>query len=214
MILNIGVTMRVVNAVGYDEPRDALAHDWTNFMKDVMPEVNWVPVPNVGVDIADFVKQCQLNGFILSGGNDIGSELVRDETESTIIKLAIENNIPTFGVCRCVQLLQSYFGGTLSVCDKNRHVNKRHGVILGSYLTALNNMSNKIVVNSYHDFGVLKNELAAELNVEAMSEEDEFVEAVSIEGSLIKAVMWHPEREKPFNEIDRRIVRDHFGLDS
>ena len=70
--MKIGLTMRVVWAPGYDEARDALAQNWMSFLKHAMPDVAWLPVPNFGSDVAVYAKQWGLQGFILTGGNDIG----------------------------------------------------------------------------------------------------------------------------------------------
>jgi putative glutamine amidotransferase len=74
------------------------------------------------------VEKC--NGIILSGGNDINPRLYnqpdflayvnpkdidekRDEFEWGIIKYIEENQKPLLGICRGLQLVNVYFGGTL-----------------------------------------------------------------------------------------------------
>lgn len=83
--LRIGVTMREVHPHGYDEPRDALARNWGNFLGFVLPEVPWLPIPNLGGERAvAFCDQWRLNGLILTGGEDIGVSPMRDETEQAL----------------------------------------------------------------------------------------------------------------------------------
>ena len=72
MVKRLGLTMRVTDAVGYNEPRDSLAQDWAAFMAVVLPEAIWLPIPNLGTEVGRFVNEWELDGFILTGGNDVG----------------------------------------------------------------------------------------------------------------------------------------------
>ncbi len=49
--LRLGLTMRVVEASGYYEPRDALAHDWQHCLQRILPGACWMPIPNIGEGI-------------------------------------------------------------------------------------------------------------------------------------------------------------------
>ena len=69
----LGITMRIVHAENYREPRDALAQDWHRFMAVALRLV-WLPVPNLGPeDSRRFCERWRLDGLILSGGEDIGA---------------------------------------------------------------------------------------------------------------------------------------------
>ncbi len=100
----IGITMRVVEAEMHPELRDALAHDWTSYMDFALPGMNWMPVPNLGGDVVKFIDAWQLDGLILSGGNDIGENSLRDTTERLLLEYFIENGKPVLGsvvACSC-----------------------------------------------------------------------------------------------------------------
>ena len=84
MAKRIGITMRVDIASGHNERRDCLAQDWAKYMANVSPDTFWMPLPNLGEAIADYVRQWQLDGVIFSGGNDLGSCQLRDCTEFTL----------------------------------------------------------------------------------------------------------------------------------
>jgi putative glutamine amidotransferase len=68
-----------------------------------------------------------LDGLVVTGGRDLNParygqesapltdepDLLRDETEATLLKAAIDNNFPFLGICRGAQLLNVVMGGTL-----------------------------------------------------------------------------------------------------
>ena len=110
----IGITMRIMQEKNYVEVRDVLAQNWTDYMKFAFPDCPWMAVPNAGKSVTDIIRNWELNAFIFSGGGDVGQDPLRDETETSILEFAIEHHLPVFGVCRGMQFLQNYFGGTLS----------------------------------------------------------------------------------------------------
>jgi len=204
-IRRIGLTMRVVEAVDYEEPRDALAHDWAEFMAFALPEVLWMPIPNIEKDISDYLRDWGIEGIILTGGNDIGASPKRDETEKQILSYALSEKIPVFGVCRGLQLLQVYCGGSLDVCVKEEHVATQHTVIMEEG-------NKEIEVNSYHNSGIREDHLHDKL-MPFVKTLDGWVEGVNIKDFSIGAVMWHPERGRPFRNDDRALIRKYFGWD-
>ena len=109
----IGISLRVVEAPNYDEKRDALSHDWPPLLEKL--GFNPIYIPNTLKHVDEFFSDMSLDGLILSGGDNIGQNKNRDETENLLLKLAIEKQIPTFGVCRGMQLINNYFGGDISL---------------------------------------------------------------------------------------------------
>ncbi len=78
----------------------------------------------------------KLDGLILGGGDDIsadiyGGELVlnvridkqRDKLELSLLERYVDQNIPIFGICRGVQMINVFFGGTLSADINQQHPN-------------------------------------------------------------------------------------------
>ena len=194
----IGITMRVVQSSGYEEPRDALAQDWNDFMTHAFDDVAWMPIPNIGIDVKSFVNKWNLNAFILSGGNDVGTEELRDATEKQLLDVSLENNFPIFGVCRGLQFLQHYFRGRLDRCDAATHVAETHHVRIEG---------ESHPVNSYHNFGIRLEHLSPQLKPFAVTD-DGWVEGATVSGAPIQAVMWHPERDKPYRELDVQLMRN------
>lgn len=169
----------------------------------VMP----ILIPNVP-HLESFLKE--LDGFVLQGGADVAPEAYgekgekwpgdsyRDQFEMKVLDFAIKKEKPLLGICRGLQLLNVYFGGTLhqdlpSHKDENAFDGHSHPVklISGGLLSHIYQGKTHVEVNSLHHQGIKK--LAPKLIVEAICEEDGLIEAVSSEGGRIVAVQWHPE---------------------
>jgi N5-(cytidine 5'-diphosphoramidyl)-L-glutamine hydrolase len=197
------VSMRVQQALGYHEPRDALAHDW------------WVqidawgglplPVPNLGRDIGDWLDVLVPAVVILTGGNDViprdGADddrsPERDATEHAMITWAGERGVPIFATCRGLQVVNLHFGGGVhEISDKGSHVGRDHAVTLSSPLSDLAG-SDTATVNSFHNLGVAPDAVGDCLQVCAVSANDGLVEALVHRDAPIVALHWHPERRAP-----------------
>ena len=75
----IGITSRIVSAENYDEQRDAISQDWPPFLE----KINLTPIfiPNSLDNITEFLDKIEVDGFILSGGDNVGDNPLRDNTE-------------------------------------------------------------------------------------------------------------------------------------
>lgn len=202
--------MRVVEAQGYKEPRDALAHDWPAYLLDTFPEVKWLPVPNIKDKVLDYVQHWQLNGFILTGGNNLLEKAVRDETELALLTYAIEKDIPVLGVCRGLQFICQYFGQNIVSCPKQlNHVAKVHSVKLAA--PPVDWHEEYLQVNSYHEYCVAYNNNDEHLSMVPFAwSEDRMVEAAYCKNKKIIGVMWHPERNSPSAEFDKKLIKQLF----
>jgi|TARA_B100000315_G_scaffold80972_1_gene74239 putative glutamine amidotransferase len=208
--LRIGITMRIVNAGSYIETRDAIAHDWLLFFNQVFPDSKWMPIPNMGEQVINYLRGWDLNCIIISGGNDLGCEPVRDTTEMCLLDHAIKNSIPVFGVCRGLQLLQKYFGGEIERCPVDIHVAETHKVDINGDILPIKPVKESITVNSYHEWGIKEGALSKELDAFAISE-DSYVEGVIGKNHRILAVQWHPERNDSVNDFDRKLIDNVIG---
>jgi N5-(cytidine 5'-diphosphoramidyl)-L-glutamine hydrolase len=209
----IGLTSRVVQAVGYDEYRDALAMDWSNFLKLAIPEISWIQLPNIGKEIIDYAGEWDLDGFVLTGGNDLGELSLKDETDFAILAHSIEENLPLFGVCRGLQVIHSHFGGELQPCSPELHVANRHSIEFNDLFQVAELRNTNRVVNSFHNYGIRPEKLDPNIEPTAFSE-DGFVEAAYVKNTRVSAVMWHPERNVPIDHTDIKIFRSALGLNT
>jgi len=187
----IGVSLRVENVQKYNEKRDTISHDWTKFLT----KINSYPIliPNGIENIQNFLERFSLNEIILSGGDNIGEFPERDKTEIDILKYAIKNRIPVLGVCRGMQIINTFFGGKVIRSKSEDHVAKPHII---SFLNnnCFNKLGTKITVNSFHNNLILKDNLGQDLEKFAIAN-DNTVEGIFHKTFPIIGVMWHPERD-------------------
>ena len=200
MELRFGITMREINATSYNESRDAIARDWPRFISKNFPKQKWLLIPNILDKAVDYIISWNINVLILSGGDDIGKFPERDDTEIKLLDFALRNKIPVIGVCRGLQLIHNHFGGKIEKGDKtfkNIHNSSFHNVYVGEL---------KYRVNSFHTSKILENTLNKDFEIIARCSEDNSIECFKNE--KIMAMMWHPERESNFNELNLNLIKN------
>lgn len=159
----------------------------------------------------------RLEGLILSGGGDISPDLyggknhqeiyginsVRDRTEISAVKYAIEHQLPVLGICRGIQIMNVALGGTLiehipDLADKTvvhrlpEECECLHSVrLIPDSLTGRIFGQAEINVHSFHHQAV--RDLAAPLKAAAHSS-DGIIEAIELPNHpFFIGVQWHPE---------------------
>jgi putative glutamine amidotransferase len=130
--------------------------------------------------LTDWLVQIKPSGFVLSGGNDIGSCEGRDQTELAILDFAEKFKLPVLGICRGMQLLGVREGVPLR--RVGNHANIRHKVS--------GNIERE--VNSFHNFSL--ESCPNNYLVSAISSDGE-IEAISHRYLPWVGHMWHPERD-------------------
>lgn len=166
-------------------------------------------IPNVLTDIEGYLERCRVDAILLSNGNNVGplddaekSQGIddvspeRDQAESRMISFAIKKNRPVLGACRGFQILNTFFGGMLqrdlaAVTDVG-HVGT-HEIDLIDPAFSESTGKNTVCINSFHNQGVLLNQLGKDLRAFAMAE-DGVVEGFYHESLPITGIQWHPER--------------------
>ena len=163
-----------------------------------------------------------VNGLLITGGGDINPALYgdsevhpttygihagRDSLELGLLREAIEREIPTFCICRGIQVLNVVLGGTLyqDIADQYsrqvQHQQQRDGVakedpshdveVLPSSLLASVYEAAKVDVNSFHHQGL--KQIGEGLDAVATAP-DGIVEGVELPGHpWLLGVQWHPE---------------------
>lgn len=170
------------------------------------------------LDVAGYANE--LDGLILQGGVDVHPslyggnsegeieknytyDLVRDKYELALINAFIEKKKPILGICRGLQLLNVYLGGTLHTdiessgyirhLDKDKETKHSHVIEIkdGGILSKI--YSKQAHAVSIHHQGI--KDLGKGLFIEAISPDDGLIEAISAvdDDRFILAVQWHPE---------------------
>lgn len=190
--------MRASDSHTYKENRDGISHDWCNFLSNF--PITPIFVPNALVNPCQYFESLNVKGLLLTGGESIGDlkdpskKTKRDHTEYLLLDYAIKNKIPVLGVCRGLQLINLYFGGTTAEynSENHKHVCVNHEISF--VIDHLNMVSgNRVTVNSFHKNGVLNKNLGKDLIPVAYSE-DGLVECLKHRELKICAVQWHLER--------------------
>ncbi len=208
----IGLTGRRKTAgqiIGTPESLHGLEGDWylADYARGVL-EAGGLPVHlSLDVDPALYVER--LDGLLLSGGADVEPcrygaepddhadppETIRDEYELAILGRAIEKELPVLGICRGLQVLNVFAGGTLhqDVPEHARYDVAPHTlthaieITPGSGLERLYGRTHE--VNSLHHQTI--DQVGDELIVTASH--DATVEGLEHARLPILAVQWHPE---------------------
>lgn len=179
---------------------------------------------------AFLLSQC--DGLILTGGDDIDPALygeqilndtvkiapVRDAGEARLCRMATERDLPILGICRGLQFLNVYFGGTLyqdipaqlpqavgHSMEKPDHRTCQECLVTPDSPLAQWTGRETIGINSHHHQCI--KDLAPGFSVMGRCA-DGVVEAVwKPDMRFLCAVQWHPERIWDIEENSAQIFR-------
>tara|TARA_B100000579_G_scaffold437691_1_gene468236 strand:+ start:538 stop:1170 length:633 start_codon:yes stop_codon:yes gene_type:complete len=202
----IGITQRAEFIDTSGETRDALDTRWTQ----LLPEIDLLPVPlpNQRPDLIPvYVNELKLEGFLLTGGEDLSylnpasrdKLSARDEFEYALISYAVENEMPLFGVCRGMQVINYYFGGKLE--EVEGHVAVSHTIV-----PLVEDIPLSSTVNSFHRWTVPSNGLPTTF-IPLAEDQEGNIEAYIHKSKNIAGIIWHPERNQKFNIQDLNFIK-------
>jgi putative glutamine amidotransferase len=231
---------------GHRQPQVAIYANYIRVLSRVDLTSVLVTPAHDPADIAALVRASA--GLVLSGGEDVepsryGEEPlpelgevnpVRDAMEWRALDAALEAGIPVLGICRGMQVLNVYFGGTLYQDlptqrgtgvghDQPAPWGEHHHEVQCSPGSRLHRILGDCVpldINSFHHQAV--KDLAPGLRCTAQAE-DGLIEGIeSVEHDWVVGVQWHPERheaEAPDTDPNIRLlegfasrVRDFVGV--
>ena len=173
----------------------------------------------ITADIEAIRWQLELvDGIIFSGGQDVhpsfyseaphallgSTSIERDQFEMAALRIAYERRLPTLGICRGLQLMNVFFGGTLyqdislkeptlSVASHQQETDDACHPIDLRMPSLIHDIfgENRLLVNSVHHQAICT--LAQDLVVEAVAI-DGTIEAIShAHAPWMLGVQWHPE---------------------
>lgn len=169
---------------------------------------------------SDAVSLDAFDGLVLSGGSDVNPALYgvpkhvetdepddeRDSLEFRLLTECFERDLPLLAICRGMQILNVYQGGTLvqHLSSPDRHVRRTpdrglpaHAVSIepGTLLSSIAGRE-QWEVNSRHHQAIDK--LGNDLRVCARDANDQTIEAIErSDKRFALAVQWHPEDQAP-----------------
>jgi putative glutamine amidotransferase len=159
-----------------------------------------LPLEMAEEDADRIVETC--DGFLFTGGQDVGSCPERDKLETLLLSKALQSDKAILGICRGLQFINVFLGGTLWQDLPSQHPSEivhrqgkpynapTHKVVLNGGLRMLLGKDN-IEVNTLHHQAI--KDLAEDLTLMAVAP-DGIIEAARMEDKrFVWGVQWHPE---------------------
>lgn len=205
----IAITQRLVENESYPETRDALDVKFANLFEQINALA--IPLPTYA-DFAQYFRELSFDGIVLSGGNDVGStggdrlSADRDCFEHGVVGAALEAGIPVLGICRGMQVITKYFGGTLKRVAN--HVGVEHAIEAVAGTPYFDQLSKLGTVNSYHDWGI---DAAGDGLIILARSGDGEIEALAHREYKVLGQMWHPERGGEPRNAEVELIKYFFS---
>jgi putative glutamine amidotransferase len=207
-----------------DQPADTLKHNYIAYLQSF--GITPVMIPNAIQDLVAYIDALDIQGVVLSGGNDVdpayygqennGSESdarVRDQIEMGLLELAVERNMPVLGICRGLQVINVFFGGTLiqdiptQIEGAYEHDNHQpHPVTITDPGFVRLMEVDHLTVNSSHHQGVTEMILAPDLDIFAMADDQQIIEGLVHPRHRILGTQWHLERPSDPEAACRKLI--------
>lgn len=159
-----------------------------------------LPIELSEEDADRIVETC--DGFLFTGGQDVGSCPERDTLETLLLPKVLQADKAILGICRGLQFINAFMGGTLWQDLPSQHPSEivhrqakpysapTHKVALNGDLKRLLGKDN-IEVNTLHHQAA--KDLGNGLKAMAVAP-DGIIEAIQMEGKrFVWAIQWHPE---------------------
>lgn len=216
----------------YDEEKDSL---WMipGYM-DGIREAGGIPIMFPLTDnedeIYNLISIC--DGLLFTGGQDVSTDIYgeeqldssvvpcpkRDEMEKIVLSFSLKQDVPVLGICRGIQFINAYLGGTLFQDLYQQHksdINHSmtppydrvvHKVRLEKNTPLYNLLDKEIIgVNSYHHQAI---KLLSDVVRPMAFSEDELCEAFYMPSKrFVWALQWHPELSYKSDENSRAIFK-------
>ena len=185
--------------------------------RDITPII----LPLNSENIEELLPLC--SGFLVPGGDDINPEYYGEQNEGDskdvdanldkldkiVLEYAMKHHVPTLGICRGIQSIAAFLGGSLHQDIKkaglnNEEVDHKH-MVKNTFNHPFNNMfPSNFEINSYHHQAVKK--VPDDFVVTFMH--NDIIEGMHHHALPIFGVQWHPER---FDSVESKVIFDYFA---
>lgn len=201
----IGITPRLI----YEDQieKQFVNTRYLDFLK--LFDLNFLMINLDNPNLYDILSLC--DGFLITGGDDINPSLYNqhntnslgisdrmDETDLKVIKYAVDNSKPLMGICRGLQVINVFFGGSLHQ-DIPGHKNTTHEIQVSKTAYCKDTIT---TVNSYHH--QIIDSLGKNLSV--FAKHNDIIEGIYHKELPILAVQWHPEINK--NNFETNLFKN------
>ena len=185
--------------------------------RDITPII----LPLNSNNVSELLPLC--DGFLVPGGDDINPEYYGeanegdsrdvdenlDKLDKIVLEYALKNKVPTLGICRGVQAIAAFLGGSLhqditKAGLKNDEVEHKH-MVKNTFIHPFNNLfPSNFEINSYHHQAVKK--VPDDFVITFMH--NDIIEGIIHHALPIIGVQWHPER---FDSNESKTIFDYFA---
>ncbi len=204
------------------------SHSYRDFIEKADSVSNWRWVNAYDLSVEELELELSIaRGIIMTGGVDIhpgryGSpkdtikcgtiDLRRDDLETLLLQHVEKSGIPCLGICRGLQFMNVYFGGSLhpNIPDTLSNIHRgsdghstEHAIMLGKTIGAIEIDSENIyptISNHHQGISRLANEMEAWAHAP-----DGLIEGIrhkdTVAYPFFIGVQWHPERSGDTNSL-------------
>lgn len=181
--------------------------------------ISTIILPLKDPNLQQLLYEC--DGFLIPGGDDIdpkyygeentdskGIDASVDEIDEKVLKHALKYKKPVLGICRGVQSMAAFLGGTLHQDiqkaglqhDEHEHTHLVNNLHINKFGEKFKDV---FVINSYHHQAINK----VPDGFEILFKHNEIIEGIIHKELPILGLQWHPERL--FTE-ETKIIFDYF----
>mgnify|MGYP002725718225 CR=1 FL=1 len=217
--MKVAISLRMDQKHGDD--RSILEEAYNKYLQQF--GIDLLLVPNTLSNVRDYLDKFNVEGIIISGGNDVNPDEYggsvedlslapfRDSTEDAMLNYAVQKDLPILGICRGMQRLNVHYQGKLVDFKKEgiSHPAGREHSHTVSIIDYAHQLDQEAMINSYHNQGITLDTLSSSLKPFAVS--GDIVEGLYHPDLPIAGVQWHPERQSPNEAFNAKILRAFVG---
>jgi len=194
-MFEIGITSNIKKY--YKGYIDFIDHYWLDYFEK--SNIKYYLIPNKKKSSIKALNKIKL--LIIPGGNDVSNTLntskIRNNIEMRLIKICLKKKIPILGICRGAQLFAKYKKLKITKCAG--HMRTKHPVFFDKKFL---NYKKKEVVNSFHNYCITPNKRN---NLVYLAYDKDRKSEMFVYKKRNIFIMWHPERNNNFKEINKII---------